>query len=186
MTGVPRDRPTTRQLAWLSARDVSRTLGGGMAAIEVLRRSFTARGWLDDTVHAVVVAVSRLTPGTNILAYCAAVGWHFDELRGSLVAVAAASVPSAIVVLALSAAVVRLDRYRSVRAILAAGAIVAAVLVLASAWHLLRPYIGRADRIRTAVLVIAAAGLYALDLSPVRILLIAAAAGFAFPPRRRA
>ena len=156
-----------------------------MAAIEMLRRNFTARGWLDDGVHAVVVAVSRLTPGTNILAYCAALGWHFDELRGSLAAVTAASVPSAIVVLALSAAVVRLDRYRSVRAVLAAGAIVAAVLVLSSAWHLLRPYIGRADRVRTAVIATVVTALYALDLSPVRILLIAAAAGFAFPPRWR-
>jgi chromate transporter len=156
-----------------------------MAAIEVLRRGFAARGWLDDAMHGVVVAVSRLTPGTNILAYCAAAGWHFDELRGSVVAVAAASVPSAIVVVALSAAVVRLDRYRSVRAVLAAGAVVAAALVLASAWHLLRPYVGRPDRMRTAVIVGLAAALYAFDLPPVRILLVAAAAGFGFPSRRR-
>ena len=156
-----------------------------MAAIEVLRRGFIARGWFDDATHAVVVAVSRLTPGTNIIAYCAGIGWHFNRLPGSIAAVAAASVPSALMVLVLSAAVVRVDRYRSVRALLAAGALVAAALVFSSAWHLLRPYAGRNDRGRTAILVAVAGGLYFLDLSPVRVLLTAAAIGFALPPRQR-
>jgi chromate transporter len=180
---VSRPRPTVRQLAWLTARDVTRTLGGGIAAIEVLRRSLAARGWIDDSAHGMIVAVSRLTPGTNILAYCTALGWYFDRLRGSLTAVVAASVPSAVAIAVVSAAVVRFDRYRSVRAVLAAGAIVAAALVLSSAWHLLRPYVAPSHRTRTALIVIVAAALFAAEMSPVRILLLAAILGFVLPPR---
>jgi chromate transporter len=177
--------PSSRQLAWLAARDVTRTLGGGIAATEVLRRSFVARGWLDNAGHAVLIAVSRLTPGTNVLAYCAAAGWHFGRLRGSVTAVFAASLPSAVAIAVLSAALVRLDRYRSVRAVLAAGAVVAAALVLSTAWHLLRPYLGPGERPRAVAVVAIAAALSAAGVSPVRTLLVAAAFGFALPPRGR-
>ena len=59
---------------WWS-RDVNRTVGGGMAAIELLRRSLTRRAGSTSGEHGVLVAVSRFTPGTNVLAYCAALGW---------------------------------------------------------------------------------------------------------------
>ena len=36
-------RPTVRQLATLVAFDVNRTVGGGHASIELLRRTFTSR-----------------------------------------------------------------------------------------------------------------------------------------------
>jgi hypothetical protein len=89
--GVRAMRPSVRQLAWVIARDVNRTVGGGMASMELLRRSFDARKWVDAPTHGLFVAVSRLTPGTTILAYCAAVGWRLQGWPGTLAAVAAAS-----------------------------------------------------------------------------------------------
>src|SRR3712207_1429675 len=112
--------PSLLQLAWAVARDVNRTVGGGMASTELLRRSFTTNGWLDVRTHGVLLAVSRLTPGTNILAYCVAVGWRAHGWRGSAAALAAASVPSALLIYALTAMVARLDRYAPVRLLLAA------------------------------------------------------------------
>jgi chromate transport protein ChrA len=104
-------------------------------------------------------------------------------MAGSLTALVAASVPSAVIVCALSAALVRVDRYRSVEALLAVGALTAAALVFSSAWHLVRPYTGRPDRARAAAFVSLAFVLFALGFTPVRVLLAAAVAGFLTPRR---
>lgn len=175
--------PSVRQLAWIVTRDVNRTVGGGMAAMELLRRSFEARQWVDAPTHALFVAVSRLTPGTNILAYCAAVGWRLQRGPGTLAALAAASIPGALIVTSLAAMLVRLDRYPVVRIALSLGMLVAATLVFSSAWHLLKPYL-RSTRWVLAVLIVALAmGLYLLGWTPVRVLLVCAVVGALLPAR---
>ena len=173
--------PSLRQLAWIITRDVNRTVGGGIASMELLRRSFDARGWVDAPTHALLVAVSRLTPGTNILAYCAAVGWRLCGGRGALAGVAAASVPGALIVYALAAMLVRLDRYPIVRVILSIGMLVAAALVLSSAWALLKPYV-RSERWQRALIIVSLASvLYLIGWTPVRVLLVSAVAGTLLP-----
>jgi chromate transporter len=172
-----------RQLAWIVARDVNRTVGGGMAAMELLRRSFEARRWVDAPTHGLFVAVSRLTPGTNILAYCAAVGWRLQGWRGTLAALAAASIPGSLIVSGLAATLVRLDRFPAVRVVLSVGMLVAAALVLSSAWHLLKPYL-RSARWRLALLIGSiAGGLYFAGWTPVRVLLACAIVGALLPVR---
>jgi chromate transporter len=173
--------PTLRAVTWVIARDVNRTVGGGMAAMELMRRSFEARRWVDAATHGLFVAVSRLTPGTNLLAYCAAVGWRLHGWRGTLAALAAASIPGSLVVFALTSMLVRLDRYPAVRAALSLGMAVAAVLVFSSAWSLLKPYLRAGMWPRTAVVVAAAASLYLVGLTPVRVLIAAALIGAAWP-----
>jgi chromate transporter len=175
------NRPSIRQLAASVALDVNRTLGGGNASMELLRRTFTSRGWLDADAHGVIVAVSRLTPGTNILAYCVTLGWRFHRWAGALAALIAASVPASLVVYILTATLAEIDRYAVVRAILALGILVAAVLVLASAWALIRPYLARRARIRALLISAVAVALIALDATPVRVLLVAAAIGYLLP-----
>jgi len=167
------------RLTWLVGREVNRTFGGGLASMELLRRTFTAEGVLDETGSAGLIAVSRLTPGTNILAYCVGLGWSLHRWAGALTAVAAASVPASLVIVALAATLVRVDQYPLVRVILAVGVLVATLLVFSSAWYLLRPYLYKVMLLRTTVLVCVAGGLLLLGLTPVRILLISAATGAA-------
>ena len=176
-------RPSIGELARAVAFDVNRTVGGGNASTELLRRTFTARGWLDAPTHGLIIAVSRLTPGTNILAYCVTLGWRFHGWPGALAALVAASVPASLIVFLLTATLARIDRYAVVRALLALGILVAGVLVLASAWALVRPYLVKSSRVRVLVITGAAAGLMALDATPVRVLLVAALIGFLLPGR---
>ena len=69
IAGKTRSRQLSlRELTWIVARDVNRTFGGGLASMELLRRTFIANGSIDESLNAGLVAVSRLTPGTNILA----------------------------------------------------------------------------------------------------------------------
>jgi chromate transporter len=174
--------PSLGELTIAVARDVNRTVGGGHAAIELLRRTFTTRGWFDAPAHGLLVAVSRLTPGTNVLAYCVTLGWRFYGTAGALAALGAASVPASFIVFALTAALVRVDRYRAVQAVLAIGILAASVLVLASAWNLIRPYLGKAPWPRLAFVAAIAVVLSALGATPVRTLLAAAVAGILLPP----
>ena len=172
-----------RELTWIVGRDVNRTVGGGNASMELLRRSSVAREWIDAAGHGVLVAVSRLTPGTNILAYCVMLGWRLHGMRGGVAALLAASVPASALVFVLTAALVRIDRYRAVQMLLAVGILVAAVLVIASAWQLIRPYLPRAYRVPLVVITVVAAALLLTGATPVRVLLASAAVGAAIARR---
>jgi chromate transporter len=171
--------PSLRRLAYLVTLDVNRTFGG-YAAMELLRRTFTARGWLDTTSHAVFTAVSRLTPGTNLLAYCVTLGWRLRRFAGALVALGASSIPASVIVFTLAATLVRVDRYAAVQIGLAVGILVASALVLASAWNLIKPYFGRHARMKALIITAVAGVLIAAGATPVRTLLVAAAVGFFF------
>ena len=169
-------KPTLRTLGWLVFYDVNRTLGG-IASMELLRRSLGARGWMTDESHALFVAISRLTPGTNILAYCVALGWQLAHWRGAIVSLAAASIPASILITLLSATLTRIDQFPVVRAIIAIALIVATLLVLATAWNLLRPYIKGGNAVRTGIIAAVVIVLALMNVTPVRILLVAAVFG---------
>lgn len=174
--------PTLRALGWQVARDVNRTIGG-VAAIELMRRSFGRAGWLDESQHGLLVAVSRFTPGTNVFAYCAALGALLRGVPGALVSVAVASLPGSTLVAVLTATVATLDQWRPVRALLAIATLVAAVLVLSSAWALVRPYVRGSRRVWTAATIAVAAALFAAGATPVRVLAVLAAWGALTPPK---
>jgi len=165
------------ELTWIVARDVNRTLGGGIASMELLRRTFTGNGSLDDAGNAGLVAVSRLTPGTNVLAYCVCLGWLLQRWAGAFAALAAASLPASLVVCLLAAALVRVVEYPVVRTLLAVGVLVATLLVFSSAGSLLRPYIRRSAVARASIIAIASGAMLLAGVTPVRILLLSAALG---------
>ena len=174
-----------RALAWIVARDCNSTVGG-QAAIELMRRSVARAGWLDDAQHGLLLAVSRFTPGTNMLAYCASLGWTLGRGAGAIVAVAAASLPAAALVAVISAAITSIDRWPGVRAVLAVATLAAAGLVLSSAWTLTRPYLRGSRRIWTVASIAIAAALAAAGVTPVRVLLMLAIWGALTPQKETA
>jgi chromate transporter len=174
--------PSLRELVTVIAYEANRTVGGGLVSIELLRRRFTASGWIDSAVHGVFIAVSRFTPGTVVLAYVVMLGWRFHRWRGALPALAAASIPGSLIVLGLAATLAEIDRYAAVQALLAVGILVAGVLVLGSAWYLIRPYLGEKDlRVRALVVGAVAVALVLLGATPVRVLLAAAVVSMVMP-----
>ena len=176
--------PSFRELVTAVAYDANRTVGGGLVSIELLRRRFSARGWLDATTHGVFIAVSRFTPGTVVLAYVVLLGWRYHKSRGALAALAMASVPASLIVFAVAATLARIDQNATVRALLAVGILLASALVVGSAWHLIRPYLPKAARVRLIVIAAAAVALVILGATPVRVLLVAAVISAALPVRR--
>jgi chromate transporter len=78
--------------------------GGGDPTIAILQREFYRRDWLSPENFAIAFGLARLTPGTNVLAFCAAAGWYLLGLGGALAAVLAITIPASVLVVWLTRA----------------------------------------------------------------------------------
>ena len=179
------NRPPLRELVTTVAFDANRSVGGGLVSIELLRRRAVRNGWIDDATHGLFIAVSRFTPGTVVLAYCVTVGYWLQGWLGALLALAAASIPSSLIIFAFAVTLTRIDRFPVVRTLLAVGILVASARVLGSAWHLIRPYLPEQLRIRALVIGSVSAALIVVGATPVRVLLAAAVISCLLPPREK-
>src|SRR3974377_863158 len=91
--------PSLWQIASIFARYANLTLGGGSATIAVLHcEILEKRSWLTEGYFALCFALCRLTPGTNLLAFCTGVGWLQGRFWGAVTALLAASIPCALTV----------------------------------------------------------------------------------------
>ena len=171
-------------LAQVFLRNGTFTFGGGDATTASLQRELVAnRGWLSEHEFGACYAVSRVTPGTNLLAFCTAVGWTLLGLRGALSALLLASIPGAIVLMLMTgfygAATSNPWLMSAIHAALAA----AVGIMLAAVWTLLRGPLRR--RPGRTLLVAAPAfvlSLYGI-LSPLEVLALAAGFGLLAPER---
>src|SRR5258707_11060420 len=85
-----------RRLALLFLRIGNLTFGGGDPTMAALHRELVvSRGWLTPERYGLIYSLARATPGTNVLAFCAGVGWQLARFRGALAAVLSASIPCA-------------------------------------------------------------------------------------------
>ena len=102
MSDLPASRPSLVRLGDVFVRYGNITLGGGSATIAVLRREILERRrWIGEDDFTVCFGLARLTPGTNLLAFCTGIGWITRGLPGAIVALLAGSIPcAAMVVLA--------------------------------------------------------------------------------------
>jgi len=162
-------------------RDANRTFGGGTASSEVLRRALVRRSWITDTDHRQLYALSRLTPGTNLLAYCTAVGWQTRGVPGALAAWLAASVPCSLIAVGATVLYDYLAGSPTFAISVLVGMTVALALLAASAWHLAKPQLTRAAAPRSTAITVLTVGLAATGASPIYVLLFAAGVGAVWP-----
>lgn len=173
-------RPPLNALALVFFRVLNLTFGGGDPMMAALERELVARrGWLSREHYGLAYGLARVTPGTNVLAFCAAVAWVIRGWAGAVLAVVGGSAPSAIITVWLTYAYqVLKDNPLAMGAI--AGLLASALgMMAAAAWNLVRPHVlpGKWPR---AVVFAGGAALVsvATPVSPIVVLLAAAAAGF--------
>ena len=178
-------RPNLRQFTGLFLRVGNLTFGGGdptMAALQI--ELVDRKRWLTQEQFGLAYSLARLTPGTNVLAFCAGAGWLMRSAGGAVIAVLAVSAPSAMLAVWLLAAYQRWENNAIVSA--AAGTIFASVaaMMLASAALLVRPRLREAGLGRCALLTGGAlAANFGMGLSPLLVLALAAACGFFWKER---
>ena len=150
--------------------------------MSALQSELMAREWITPSHYGLIYSLARITPGTNILAFCAGVGWRILGFRGALLAVLAVSIPSSALVVLLTAGY---GFWRSNPFAMAAisGMLAAAIGMMATgAFLLIGPQLrpGRFVWMGIRAVVVAGAAL-ALSLwfgfSPVQVLALAAITG---------
>jgi chromate transporter len=147
-----------------------------------LQSELFAREWVAPEQYGLVYALARVTPGTNILAFCAGTGWLATGRRagyiGAVLAVVGASFPASAVAAVLTAGYVTWRQ--NPWAMAAIGGMLAAAtgLMGVAAYGLLKPHCNRARWLRAAV-IFAAALLLSLKfgLTPIQVLGLAAITG---------
>ncbi len=159
------------------------TFGGGDPATAALYTELvSARGWLAAETYGLVFALARITPGTNVLAFCAGVAWKIAGWSAAVLAVLAAALPSSACVALLT---VGYQSWKNNAHAMSAisGLLAASVgLMLTGAWQLLQPHVITADWRRTVrAAAFACAGLllsYRFHMAPIQVLGLAALGGF--------
>ena len=177
-----RPRPTLADLASVFARYANTTFGGGSATIAVLKQQVLAkRGWINEPEFELNYALSRLTPGTNLLAFCTAAGWTSRRWPGAIVALIAASIPCSILAVLVTVFYEQLQGSIWFQAALGGALASAVAIMISTAWVFAEPHVKVAPWKAVIVLPCTAVLSLVVDLSPVRILLLAAVAGLLWP-----
>ena len=182
-TAARTERPSLIEISDVFTRYGNFTLGGGSATSAVIQgQVVTRRHWVTDQQFGLRYALGRLTPGTNVLAFCTGIGWLLSGLPGALVALLAASIPCTLIVIVITA----LFREWQGNAIAQAaihGAVAAAVAITAkTSWTIAGPVYRGGARLRVVLIGAAAFGLYVVLGVPAIYVLLGAALVGAFLP----
>jgi chromate transporter len=178
--------PSLASIADVFVRYGNFTLGGGSATVAVMHRELLdKRRWISTESFNLCFALARLTPGTNLLAFCTAVGWLLRGALGAIVALLAGSIPCTIIVVVATALFSHWQENQWAQAAIH-GAIAAAVAItVKTCWTIAHPYFKRGARVRVAILASAAFLLYVvLAIPAVEVLLLAGMVGLILPPVR--
>jgi chromate transporter len=174
-------KPSLASLTTLYLKIGNTTFGGGDPTMAMLQRELIGRAWISREDFALAYSLARITPGTNVLAFCAATGARVLGLVGAFAAVLAVTLPSAILAVLLTRG---FETWRSHPwAMAAIGGTVAAVsgMMWASVWALIKPYLGIRVLLYTGGAFLAA---WKFHITPVPVILVAALAGYTWTDKK--
>lgn len=159
--------PSLPQIASFFGRYANLTLGGGSATSAVMHGEIVGkRHWINDDQFGLSFALGRLTPGTNLLACCTAIGWILRGLSGAVVALLASSLPCTIIVVILTALFARWQENSFAQAAIQ-GAVAAAVgITVKTCWTIAHPYFKPGSRVRVVAIASAAFLLHVVGACP--------------------
>ena len=178
-------QPSLLGITGLFTRYANTTFGGGSATIAVLHRELERRRWINSDQFAISFSLARLTPGTNLLAFCTSVGWLLRGIRGAIAALLASSIPCAAIVVVATAMFDVWQRVSWAKAFVHGAVAAAVALTVATSWTIARPYFRPGERFLGGLIVSAAFLLHALvGLSAISVLGLAAAVGLMLPAKR--
>lgn len=175
--------PTLTQIADVFACYANFTLGGGSATTAVIHSEIVSkRRWVSEEQFALSFALGRLTPGTNLLAFCVGIGWMLRRWTGAAAALLAASVPCTLFVVVITVLFAEWQDNSIAQAAIK-GAIAAAVAVtVKTVWTIAHPYYKPGNRLRIVLIGGTAFALNVLaGISPINVLLVAVVVGFFLP-----
>ncbi|NMB25318.1 MAG: chromate transporter [Firmicutes bacterium] len=127
------------QMLWVFFRLGLFTVGGGYAMLPLIQAEVSRYGWITAEEFVDMIAIAEMTPGAIGVNTATFVGFRQGGLLGALVATTALTLPSLLVVVAVSKVLDRFRDHPTVEAILSgirpvvAGLIASAALFIAKA-----------------------------------------------------
>ena len=176
--------PPLRKLLWTFFRIGNTTFGGGYPTMAAFQREFVDKEkWITQEQYGLAFSLARITPGTTLLAFCAATGGQILGVPGAMVAVLAETLPSALLAVLLTDGYQRWISHPLVAAVVAGTGAAVAGMLLSAALYISRPYLG-SKKVELAK-VVRAVGIggasflasWRFDVNPIPIMAIAAVAG---------
>jgi chromate transporter len=172
------NKPSLASLSAVYLKIGNTTFGGGDPTMVLLQRELTGRGWITREDFALAYSLARVTPGTNVLAFCAATGARVLGLGGAIAAVLAVTLPSAILAVLLTRGFESWRTHPLASAAIAGTVAAVSGMMWASVWLLVRPYLGLRSLLFTGGAFLAA---WKFHVTPVPVILMAALVGYCWP-----
>jgi chromate transporter len=167
------------EMARLYFRAGTTAFGGGDPTIAILQREFYRRDWLNPDQFAIAFGLARLTPGTNIVAFCAATGWYLRGMLGAITAVLSLTIPASILVIWLTRVWEMGVNYPVALAVISAMVAAAVGTMIGAAVMLVRRQCTKQTWLSPVLIALGAFVLFRMaGLSPLQVIAIAAVTGF--------
>jgi chromate transporter len=179
-----RSGPSVRQILWLFSRVGNLTFGGGDPTLAVFHQELVVSNrWITSDQYGLLYGLARVTPGTNVLAFCAGAGWILRRTAGALLTVACVSIPCAFLVVWCTQAYERLQSIPMAMAAIGGMLASATGLMIASAYLLSAPRWKAGKKLRVILLGGGALLLALAGLTPIQVLGLGALAGVVWPSK---
>lgn len=177
--------PSLPRLCAIFFRVGNFTFGGGNPTTAALQRELVDKEkWLSEEDFALCYALARVTPGTNLYAFCTASACRMVGWRPALLVLILASAPACLLTWALTAGFDQVSHNKWVAAGIAGALASSTGVLVASFWLLVKPSLTKGNRLRATVIVSISIVLSLLaHLSPIPVLLIAGVAGWFWKER---
>ena len=173
--------PSLAELTLVFLRIGNTTIGGGEPTIAVFQREMSRRGWLSASQFGIAYGLARLTPGTNMLAFCTAAAWYAGGTAGAIAGVLAVTIPSSALVVWLTHICELGDQIPWLRNIVTAVTAAAVGTMVAAAGLLIRKQCTKSDWVLPLALVAGVVILRQVGFSPLQVLGAAALFGLIAP-----
>jgi chromate transporter len=177
------NRPSLAEIASVFTRYANLTLGGGSATTAVIHGEIVSkRHWVSEEQFALSFALGRLTPGTNLLAFCVGIGWILRRWSGAVVTLLASSIPCTLIVIAITILFARWQENPYAQAAIKGAVAAAVAITVKTVWTIAHPHFKKGNRLRVVLIGAAAFLLNVLiGLSPIEVLMLAALVGCLLP-----
>jgi chromate transporter len=173
-------RPGLGSVAALYFRIGNKTFGSGNTTMILLGREMVEKRWLEQWQFDLYYTLARVVPGTNVLAFVAASAHAIRGWWGAIAAILALCVPASFVIVLLTLGYQEWHDHSVGSAVITAAMSSIVGIIAGAAWLMAWPRFQAGEQVRTVLFVLLGVGL-SFWLSPLSILLIAAAAGWFWP-----
>ena len=168
--------PSYLELFFTFARMGMCTFGGGYAMLPILQREVVEKhGWATEDELMDYYAIGQCTPGVIAVNTATFIGYKTQGLPGAILATAGVIAPSLIIIIAIAAFIQQFAHLAAVQHAFAGIRIAVCALVLQSVWKMAKK--GVVDMPTGIILLATFAAVAFLGVSPVVMVVVAAAAG---------